>query len=291
LKKQLRLIKFTNSVLRALRCIVISRFSIADANRTSYNSLISAEAYSNKVSLKKAEQEIHNLLKQKSPLNKMLDIGIGGGRTTHFFSQITKEYIGVDYCENMVKVCREKFYKYPNVSFAIADARDLSVYKDDTFDFVLFSFGGLDAVEHEDRIRILCEIIRILKEGAFFCFSTSNLDALSQFCQIKLEANAKIIGEKAIALLLTRMLNPEMWVYCRGQQRNLKHMMYNIGGDFWSLKTYCITTSEQLRQLKDAGFIDVKIYNSKGRITTCLHNTTDIELHFLAKKPVTSKKL
>jgi hypothetical protein len=80
---------------------------------------------------------------------------------------------------------------------------------------------------------------------------------VSQYCQIKLEANAKNIGEKAIALLLTRILNPEMWAYSRGKMRNLKHTMYNIGGDFWSLKTYCVTTSEQLWQLKNAGFIDV----------------------------------
>jgi ubiquinone/menaquinone biosynthesis C-methylase UbiE len=88
----------------------------------------------------------------------MLDIGVGGGRTTHFFSQITKEYIWVDYCENMVKVCREKFNRYSNVSFAVADARDLSVYKDDTSDFILFSFGVFDVVEHKDRTRVLGEI-------------------------------------------------------------------------------------------------------------------------------------
>ncbi len=271
--------------MRALRCLVISRVSITAANKTSYNSLISAEAYSHQVYLKKPEQVILNLLRQRAPFRIILDIGVGGGRTTEFFSQITKEYVGVDYCENMVKVCREKFKEYTNVSFAVVDARDLSIYKDNTFDFVLFSFGGLDAVEHEDRIRILHEIWRVINRGGFFCFSTSNLDAMSQFCEIKLSANPKIVGKKMVELLLTRMLNPEIWAYSRGKRRSLKHTMHNIGGDFWSLKTYCVTASEQLSQLKDSGFIDVKIYDLKGRETTQAQNTTDIELHFLARKP------
>ncbi len=108
---------------------------------------------------------------------------------------------------------------------------------------------------------------------------------MSQFCEIELSANPKVVGKKMIKLLLTRILNPEVWAYSRGKRRNLKHAMYNIGGDFWSLKTYCVTASEQLSQLGDSGFVDVKIYDLNGRELTHAQNTTDIELHFLARKP------
>lgn len=96
----------------------------------------------------------------------------------------------------MIKVCYQKFKECPNISFAVADARGLSIYKDNTFDFVLFSFGDLDAVEHKDRIRILNEIWRVTRKGGLFCFSTSNLDTMSQFCKIRLTANPKLLGKK-----------------------------------------------------------------------------------------------
>jgi ubiquinone/menaquinone biosynthesis C-methylase UbiE len=270
--------------MKAIRSFVISRVSITEANKNSYNSLISAEAYSHQINLKKSEIVILDLLKSRLPFRIMLDIGVGGGRTTELFSRVSEEYIGVDYCENMVKVCREKYKKRPNISFAVADARNLSIYKESTFDFILFSFGGLDAVEHKDRIRILNEIWRVLIKGGFFCFSTSNLDAMSQFCEIRLSRNPIILGEKTIKLLLTRLLNREMWAYGRGKRKDLKHTMYNIGGDFWSLTTYCITGSEQLSQLKDSGFVEVKIFDSKGEEITHLPNASDVELYFLAKK-------
>src|SRR3954462_6564324 len=73
----------------------------------------------------------------------------------------------------MVKHCRQRFLQY---CFEHADARDLSHFESGQFDFILFSFNGIDFVNHIDRLRILKEIARVLDPGGVYAFSSHNLD-------------------------------------------------------------------------------------------------------------------
>ena len=63
--------------------------------------------YSNKLQL--PEKTIYEILYPNLSQMKMIDIGVGGGRTTTFFAPYVKEYIGVDFEEGMIDVCKEKF--------------------------------------------------------------------------------------------------------------------------------------------------------------------------------------
>jgi ubiquinone/menaquinone biosynthesis C-methylase UbiE len=270
--------------LREARTVIKSllgvRVSLTEANRTTYDSLYSVGAYASMANLKKPEQTILNLLKEDGPFRRMLDIGVGAGRTTQYFFEIAETYVGIDYSENMIKHCSKKFEKWPNISFAVVDARNLSRYEDNRFDLVLFSHGGLDAVEHKDRIWILHEIYRVTREGGYFCFSTSNLDAMLRYCQIKLSKNPRVLGKELAKLILTRMLNPEMWNHVRGKSNNLEHTTLIVGANNWSLKTYCITPKAQINQLKHAGFKNIHIYDLQGK-ETYASNAADVELYFL----------
>ena len=69
--------------------------------------------------LHKPEETVLNELRAKLPKMRMLDIGVGAGRTTHHFASLTKkEYVGVDISKNMIKACRRKFRNYPQkISF------------------------------------------------------------------------------------------------------------------------------------------------------------------------------
>jgi ubiquinone/menaquinone biosynthesis C-methylase UbiE len=282
LEETLGLIGFFRKAERVFKNVIGFRsVSLTEGNRTTYNSLNRVDAYAHMIDLLKPEQTMLCLLRTKPPLRKMLDIGVGGGRTTKYFAKLTEEYVGIDYSENMIRICHEKFRKYPRISFVTADARNLSIFEDNYFDFVLFSHGGLDAVEHEDRIRILHEIWRVAKGGGYFFFSTSNLDAMLQFCQIKLSTHPKVLARNLIRLLLIRQLNPQMWKYTRGKRKDLNHTMFIIGADNWGLKTYCITPEAQVMQLKDSGFENIRTYDLQGEEITGLPNTTDVELHYL----------
>src|ERR1700689_5122670 len=57
------------------------------------------------------------------PGMKILDLGVGGGRTTPYFSSIAESYIGIDYSAPMIAACKEKF---PQLVFEVGSAADLS---------------------------------------------------------------------------------------------------------------------------------------------------------------------
>lgn len=81
----------------------------------------------------------------------LLDIGVGGGRTTSLLRLLTDDYVGVDWSPEMVEVCRSN---HPGADISQADARDLSAFASSTFKCVVFSFNGLDSIaDHEERAR------------------------------------------------------------------------------------------------------------------------------------------
>ena len=107
-----------------------------------------------------------------TPGMAILDMGVGGGRTTPYLSQKASRYVGMDYSEEMVRLCRDKF---PQLEFLVADASDLSGFSDWSFDAIVFSFNGLDYLFPEDqRWKCLRECERVLRAGGVFIFSSHN---------------------------------------------------------------------------------------------------------------------
>ncbi len=51
----------------------------------------------------------------------VLDLGIGGGRTSEPLLGLTKDYVSIDYQAAMIDTCRRKF---PGVRLNTVDARD-----------------------------------------------------------------------------------------------------------------------------------------------------------------------
>jgi ubiquinone/menaquinone biosynthesis C-methylase UbiE len=93
---------------------------------------------------------------------RVLDLGVGGGRTTHSLAPHASLYIGIDYSRAMIEICQDRF---PHHQFEPGDARDLSRFPAEWFDFVLFSYNGIDFVDHADRLQVLKEIARVSHLG------------------------------------------------------------------------------------------------------------------------------
>lgn len=107
-----------------------------------------------------------------TPQMAILDVGVGGGRTTPYLSQMASHYVGVDYSEEMVRVCRKKF---PRLEFRVADASDLPEFQDASFDVIVMSFNTIDyLLPNEKRQQCLKECRRVLRNGGIFIFSSHN---------------------------------------------------------------------------------------------------------------------
>jgi ubiquinone/menaquinone biosynthesis C-methylase UbiE len=107
-----------------------------------------------------------------TPQMDVLDVGVGGGRTTPYLSQLASRYVGVDYSREMIGTCRRKF---PQLEFHIADASDLSEFRDASFDAVVMSFNTIDyLLPDEKRRKCLRECRRVLREGGVLIFSSHN---------------------------------------------------------------------------------------------------------------------
>jgi SAM-dependent methyltransferase len=110
------------------------------------------------------------------PGSDILDLGVGGGRTTPYLADRASHYVGIDYAAAMIKACRAKF---PHLEFRLADAAELSGLRDESFDAVVCAFNGIDFVlPDEARRACLKHIYRVLKAGGLLIFSSHNPRAI-----------------------------------------------------------------------------------------------------------------
>ena len=92
------------------------------------------DEYAASTELQPPEKAILDTLRDQLRQMKMLDIGVGGGRTTVHFAQAAEEYWAIDYSEEMIAACRERFRDVSNkVRFAVCDARAMNICPDSFF--------------------------------------------------------------------------------------------------------------------------------------------------------------
>jgi SAM-dependent methyltransferase len=145
-----------------------------DPNLDAYNSPEVTAYYSSLNYLTPCERLLFD--EYLSPGMTILDLGVGGGRTTPHLSSIASRYVGADYAAKMIAACRRKF---PNLEFENVDAADLSIFAASTFDAVVMAFNGMDSViPHESRYRALPEIHRVLKPEGVLIFSSHNVRSI-----------------------------------------------------------------------------------------------------------------
>ena len=138
-----------------------------EGNVRLYNKPEMVAAYSGKKLRPSEEQIFRNL-----PRGKLLDLGCGSGRTTVNLARMGFRVVGVDISEAMIAEARRL---HPEIDYRLGDACDLSGFKDGEFEYVLFSFNGLDLLHpYEMRVKCLREIHRVLRDGGLFIYSSHN---------------------------------------------------------------------------------------------------------------------
>ena len=236
---------------------------INDKNIMVYSDLKEVKQYTVHVanSLKKPEQAILSNIDNSIKNKKILDIGVGGGRTTKYLTSISNEYIGIDYSSKMIEECKIAF---PNQTFFLCDVRDMSMFGNDEFDLVMFSFNGIDYISQDDRIKGLKEIFRILRPGGYFVFSAHNIDQkdLNKF-KFVLGRNLVMMPYWNIYNYINHIKNKKF------EQHTETYSIINDRAHNYRLLTYYISQKNQVDQLRDIGFSGkVAAYNLSGEIIT-----------------------
>ena len=234
-------------------------------NKAFYSTTDGVDLYIGDNPLQLPEREVLERLKEWLNGRRMLDLGVGAGRTTKYFAPLVGTYVGMDYAPPMIAACKSRFGdEMDNVTFTVGDARDLSRFDTASFDFVLFSFNGLDCIGHDDRLAALAEIRRVCAPDGFFCFSSHNLGEVSHLFRLrpdeKKNAYSRIKG--SLAQVILRLLNSSQSTLSRKG-----HAVVRESTNQFSSIHYYIYPSEQVKQLANAGFSHAEVYALDGRQT------------------------
>lgn len=134
-----------------------------------------AHFYQGQTQLDRPERVLLESLRGQWSEIDMLDLGVGAGRTAYTFAAVARSYVGIDLSPKMISLARQLVAESDHVAFRVGDARDLSDYKDASFGLVLFSYNGIDCVDHAGRLQILVEIRRVLKDDGCVVMSSHSL--------------------------------------------------------------------------------------------------------------------
>lgn len=232
-----------------------------DPNTVVWDSPDLAEEYATLGDLLAPEAILLTDLEAELPALHMLDIGVGGGRTTRHFAHRVGRYVGADYSGAMIQVCERTFGSLPGASFVVCDARHMAMFPDEGFDLALFSYNGLDYLDHAGRLQALREIRRTCRPGATFFFSSHNLQGVERL--FALQRGARSPRQRLARLgqgLALRLTNPSPRAL-----RDRDYAIINDGAHDFGLKTYYVKPAYQVQQLRDAGFDEIVLYRHDGK--------------------------
>lgn len=213
------------------------------------------------------ERVVFGHLKKIYKNGRILDIGVGGGRTTQALLEISGDYCGIDYSAAMVKSAQDRF---PNIKFKHCDARDLSEFSSETVDVAVFSYNGIDYVGHLDRLRILKEIWRVLSPRGVFFFSTHNRNKPAPIAGWR----PSTLGFREYPTVNPLRIAHRVLRYAQRLHRTVRlrkfvrheedFALLNDNAHNYGLITYYISISKQIEQLHSCGFQRVIAIDETG---------------------------
>ena len=261
--------------------MLMSAAALAEQNRSLYESKI-ATHYAGDTALTLGESIVLQRCRADYVGKHVLDLGVGAGRTTPWLAPGAASYVGLDYSQTMVALCKAR---HPDRTIPWGDARNLSTFADASFDFVFFSYNGIDAAGHADRQQILREIARVIRPCGMLAFSSHNLDCIRHWPMhrdiLRLNGRAAPINLlKHCARVAIRIRN--VIRNRRLEDRSPEYAVLTDRGHNLAFLSYYIGPQVQARQLADAGFSLVEILDLEGLPVV---GTSEAPfLHYLARR-------
>jgi SAM-dependent methyltransferase len=225
--------------------------------------------------------EAHLLFKYYADFKgrRVLDIGIGAGRTTGYLARLAADYTGLERSPAMLAQARQS---YPDAKLIEGDMRDLSPLADRSFDSVFLPWNTIDAVSHDDRLKVLSEVRRVLKVGGLFIFSSQNRLSRDAGVGPRLRYSLNPIRQaKEAVRYAVSMRN-----FLRLRPFEIRHEDYSIlngDGHQFSVLHYYIDPEQQARQLSAAGFDYVECVDENGNSVDGHDSAHAGTIHYVAK--------
>ena len=223
------------------------RSELGDSHRDYYDAGSITTVYVRETRLQKPEQVILRELQPKLPEMRVLDVGVGAGRTVPT-SRRRRSTI-------TVSISRRTWWRRAGIftgdivnpaRITEGDARDMRDVPDASCDLVLISYNAIDDIGgEEDRFKVLAEVRRVAAPGAFFCFSSHNMKSLTPKGASSFMERMK----RWRRYRLLRAANPGL----AKLRKEPRAMIHDVGMDY-RFPHYYIAPSAQARQLADFGF-------------------------------------
>jgi SAM-dependent methyltransferase len=191
----------------------------------------------------------------------VLDLGVGTGRTSVYLAPLARRYEGIDYSPVMVDHMRSNL---PAISVRVGDLRDLEPFSDGSFDFVFGPNNVLDAVSHDDRLRSLAEVSRVLRPGGLFVFSSHHRMYRYALSGPRLRWS----GNPARQAVQTLRWTVQVFNHLRfGRMRREEDdfALLNDEGHDYACLHYYIDQRHQRQQLTGAGFTVIDVLDRDGQ--------------------------
>lgn len=232
----------------------------ADANRRLYERPEVARRYAQEDRLTRAEAMA--LIKYQAAVvgRKVLDLGVGAGRTTAYLAPLAAVYLGIDASAPMIEQLRTL---YPGVPAQLGDMRDLTRLTEASFDLVFASNCVLDAVSHDDRLRTLRGLRRLLHGRGLLIFSSHNRAYVEAGRPPRLEAVRTPLGWVAgVVRWARRTINRRRLLPAQRFEADYA-VIVDSGHDYRCLHYY-LTADVQRRQLEAQGYEVLEVMDRDG---------------------------
>ena len=235
-------------------------------NRGTWSSAAARRGLGRRTGFLPGEEVPFARVRERLARRPVLELGVGVGRTIGFTSVLTDEYLAIDYVPEMVATCRSA---YPHLDIQIGDARALAGVPSRHFGLVTFAWNGLDAVSHADRLQVLHEVRRVLRDDGMFFFSTLNLDGpdiLERPWQVPIAPHHSSLVRALRTVGTAPRVAQQLvnWVRTRSlRERGTGYAVAANGSHAFGLVTHYTTLARQLDELESTGFArDPEIYAS-----------------------------
>jgi SAM-dependent methyltransferase len=210
---------------------------------------------------------------------RVLELGPGTGRVTSYLALLAAELVAIDRSGEMVAICRRNV---PSADLRTGDMRDLSAFPDASFDAAMLSGNLIDVVGHEDRLRVLGELGRILVPEGLLVMSSHNRSYPRERPSLGRSRNP-----------LTQLIMLYTYIGERRSRRRLRpyeretteYAIVNDSAHDYRLLHYPIDRREQARQLAGAGLDLVEVLDQHGRsVAGEVEDTSSPSLTYIARR-------